>query len=376
MQNLDKIALGGAAFVIVASIAYALFGIGGAGGASDDIAKHDVSIQKSISNQKSVVPSPPEVEDEVRDTFSGFPTSAKFPEWSFYRQPAIAILEEPEVTVAPVHKRPRLIRLVPRRDKTERRVVVDLEVETPVVEHAEIESLTWEWNSGSGWQPGGAIDPSQPKVTVTVLEPFEPGSEVSFRVKSTAKSLSKQDFTEPEAEKTSTEVGPADIPLDRSIKFSNPSMRDLAADPPKSARVRLELKWYDYDGDKLETMGDYFDIHWKPSERMKPERELFVDKGVKTGLWLEALEEVDKGSGRKSYVLVIRDKINGKTLRIERSPKHEPLETTEVAGETSRAEEEAAEPDSDADSETTPDDSAPSDDGDEDSIFDQPGGGR
>lgn len=368
MQNLDKVALGGAAIVILGSILYALFGIGGAGGATDKIQSHDTNIDQKISAQQSELkPETPEpVSARVRESFSGFDPRASFPDWSFYRRPGIAIVEQPEVTVAPKHEGPRLIRVAPRRDSEQRKVVIDLTVEGPKVEHAKVEEFFWEYDNGSGWERGGDLRPDPSEQTTTADLGFPPGSSWKFRLTSRAKSESKQPFTPQQATRRSEESTETVIPFDFSFRIQNIIDWQLGAAGMNDAEVLVEYQWYDYDDDTIKTKRGEARVPHTPSARGAPEREVLKDKGVETGFYIRDID------ADKRTVSLARMGERSVELVVSTDP-HRQLEPQPVQVQLPRAEAQPEEePDAgDGEPEETPDEPK-KDKTDADSIFGDP----
>lgn len=370
MQNLDKVALGGAAVVILGSILYALFGIGGAGGATDKIESHDSKIDQKVSEQATALtPETPEpASARVRESFSGFDASAAFPEWSYYRRPGIAIVEQPEVTVAPKHEGPRLIRVSPRRDSDRRKVVIDLTVEGPRVENAKVEEFFWEYDSGSGWERGGDLRPDPSEQTATADLDFAPGTSWKFRLTSRAKSESKQPFTPAQATRMSEPSTETVIPFDFSFRVLNVVEWVLVAAGMDDAKVLVEYKWYDYDDDTTKTKSGYVNVPHTPTARGAPEREVLKDQGVETGFYIR-----DIVVGSNKTVKFARMGERSVEFEVTTVDQHRQIEPQPVQVQLPRAEAQPeADPEGDGEPAETPDAPKKDDKTDADSLFGGP----
>ncbi len=253
MQNIDKIAIAFAGLVILGSLLFTFFTSDPGSQSVDKINTSLTKIEELRRDQRSQLPKddPPNVRRQVEKDYSGLSRSAELPAWSFYRRPALALINKPKEVKQPVHNAPQIVEIRNFRDMEAQRPYFEVEFVLPDSQNIEFTEFGARIRSGNGWQDlellGPELSSLRPGSTSTfAISGLERQKNYDIQIWTRAKSTSDTALAPDEVSQYSEPVGPARLPADFSFEFgtAKPLERGLEITP---ASAFVKHSYFDYE---------------------------------------------------------------------------------------------------------------------------------
>ncbi len=257
--NLDKLAIGAAAIIILGFIGFTLFGADPVADAVEKIKTHKSAIEeKGGPNQTLPSAVAPDVLESIRPGFTGLDESAQFTRWSFYRRPGAARVSQAVVIEPSTHTGPKLTKIIQKRDKDLTKPVHVIEGVGATVMHGEItrQAIETRESGTEAWTTVTDVPAGEGEFSIQI-DNVESGKTYDYRVVSVAKSNSKAGFGDPTQLEDTQVSGEYSAEVPHDIVWVATSPRAMTGDG-KPGSCFLNRKRWNYDEDKVDPDRDQF----------------------------------------------------------------------------------------------------------------------
>lgn len=252
MNQIDRLAIIATAVIVLGLLSAALLMEDAGAKNVEKITRARDAINDIASRQKVRRESPPRVQDQVGEQYSGTRID-EMASWCFYRRPGILDIEVSAPEVDPVHERSRLARVQPYHDAGRRRPAFTVSGRLGKLEYAEYVEAVVEISEGDSgvWRTAAAIPTESPEFEIEIMDGVEPGRPYRFRLRTVARSTSKNQLAPEVAQLYSRETSDTvRLPYEWGFRATMLKTASFTTEGPQPGSAMIYYEFWDYDDDK------------------------------------------------------------------------------------------------------------------------------